>query len=49
MNRQGFPRRRLHRMALLGALALAVPAIAAGGSSSSGAVRAPLIGAAQTF
>jgi hypothetical protein len=49
MNRQGFPRRRLHRMALLGALAIAVPAIAACGSSSSGAVSAPVIGAAKTF
>ena len=49
MNRKGFPRRRLHRMALLGALAIAVPAIAACGSSSSGAVSAPVIGAAKTF
>ena len=49
MNRQGFPRRRLRRTALLGALAIAVPAIAACGSSSSGAVSAPVIGAAKTF
>src|ERR1700749_4895650 len=49
MNRQGFPRRRLHRMALLGALAIAVPAIAACGSSSSGPVSPPVMGAAKTF
>jgi hypothetical protein len=49
MNRHHHPPRRVRRAALLAALALAVPALAACGSSSSGAVSAPVIGAAKTF
>jgi hypothetical protein len=49
MNRDHYPPRRVRRAALLAALALAVPALAACGGSSSGAVTAPVIGAAKTF
>ena len=49
MNRQRFPRPRLRRTVLLVVLAAVVPALAACGSSSSGAVGAPVIGAAKTF
>jgi hypothetical protein len=49
MNRQRFPRPRLRRTVLLVVLAAAVPALAACGSSSGGAVSAPVIGAAKTF
>jgi hypothetical protein len=49
MNRHHHPPRRLPRAALLAVLAAAVPCLAACGSSSSGAVSAPVIGAAKTF
>ena len=49
MNRQNHPVRRARRAALLAALAMAVPVLAACGSSSGGAVSAPVIGAAKTF
>ena len=49
MNRQDHPARRARCAALLAALAMAVPVLAACGSSSSGAVSAPVIGAAKTF
>jgi hypothetical protein len=49
MNRHHHPLRRLPRAALLAALVLVVPALAACGGSSSGAVSAPVIGAAKTF
>jgi hypothetical protein len=49
MNRHRHPRRGLRRAALLALLLVAVPALAACGSSSSGAVNQPVIGAAKTF
>jgi hypothetical protein len=49
MNRDRFSRRRVPRAALLAALAVAVPALAACGGSSSSAVSAPVVGAAKTF
>src|SRR6185312_17493490 len=49
MSRQRHPRRGLRRAALLAALLVAVPVLAACGSSSSGAVNQPVIGAAKTF
>jgi hypothetical protein len=49
MNRHRLPRPRLRRTALLAALAMAAPALAACGGNSSGAVSAPVIGAAKTF
>ena len=49
MNHHHDPPRRRRRAALFAALVVAVPAIAACGGSSSGAVSAPVIGAAKTF
>jgi len=49
MNRHRLPRRGLRRVPLLAVLLLAAPVLAACGSSSSGAISQPVIGAAKTF
>lgn len=49
MNHHRYSSRRIRRAALLAALVVAVPVIAACGGSSGSAVNAPTIGAAKTF